>query len=296
MTQLQLFSPAKINLFLHIIGRRKDGYHNLQSVFRAIDFGDYMTFCCSSNTPIAHDDDLIQLSGGEHLTPSIQDNLIFKAAQALYQRYPSHACKVQITLDKHIPTGAGLGGGSSNCATTLIAINQLWQLNLSCDELISIGKTLGADVAFFIFSYFHRADALAEGIGDKLHHLKLPKTKYLLLFPDEHISTADFFGHSQLQKNHPTYHDILHRTQEYCHQLSPNFCNVFEPLALQFSQNIANAFNFLKSLEKYTDTTSRMSGTGSTVFLPLPPTLDTDMLNSWQQSAPCSSVIVYSIY
>ena len=124
MAELTFFSPAKINLFLHITGRRDDGYHDLQSVFRALDFGDTLTFRPKTGG------DLITLLG-DNLPCEQQDNLIVKAAHLLAKKFPAYASSVSVILDKVIPVGGGLGGGSSNCAMTLIALNQLWGLHLT---------------------------------------------------------------------------------------------------------------------------------------------------------------------
>lgn len=290
MQSLSLFSPAKINLFLHITGKRADGYHDLQSVFRAIDFGDELTFSHNDTaTPFV-------LTGADHITANPDDNLIIKAAKTLANRYPQHAKPVAINIKKRIPTGAGLGGGSSNCATTLLGLNTLWQLNLSTDELIDIAKGLGADVPFFIFANQQHPDALAEGIGEKLSAILLPNARYLLLFPDTHMATAAFFAHPQLQKNCPPIKELDNRLDDFCQRLHGDFGNVFEPLALDYSQNIANALSFLRTLESQTHSTARMSGTGSTVFLPLPDDIDDQTLTMWQKQAPCNSVISSSIY
>ena len=136
------FSPSKLNLFLHIIGQRPDGYHLLQSYFQLLDFGDYLSF-----TPIAHDDS-IYLSGNiESLCT--EENLILRAAKQL-QALAGCQFGAEIHFDKQIPIGAGLGGGSSNAATTLLVLNKLWHLNLDTESLLKLGESLGADIPFFI--------------------------------------------------------------------------------------------------------------------------------------------------
>ncbi|HBL96395.1 MAG TPA: 4-(cytidine 5'-diphospho)-2-C-methyl-D-erythritol kinase, partial [Psychrobacter sp.] len=160
-------SPAKINLFLHITGKRADGYHNLQTVFRLLDWGDYLHFSLMDDVVIQTADNkadantlchqLLVLAGAEAITANIEDNLIFKAARALLafaiqsNTLPEQLAPITIRLDKHLPMGAGLGGGSSNAATTMLALNELWQLNVTCDALIKIGAKVGADVPIFIF-------------------------------------------------------------------------------------------------------------------------------------------------
>ncbi|MFA9487023.1 MULTISPECIES: 4-(cytidine 5'-diphospho)-2-C-methyl-D-erythritol kinase [unclassified Moraxella] len=291
MTTLTLFSPAKINLFLHITGQRADGYHNLQSVFRTLDFGDELTFRL-------HDDDkLVQLIGGEHLTERLDDNLIVKAVHTLAQSYPSHAKAVHITLSKHIPTGAGLGGGSSNCATTLIAINQLWQLNLDCQTLIDIAATLGADVPFFIFAHFHRTDAIATGIGELLSPISLPTRQYLLLMPNIHLATAHFFRHPHLIKDTPIMDDLQRRYEQFDGRLSDGFYNCFESIAINHSQTIKQAMDYLHAIKDTDDDKfcARMTGTGSAVFLPLSKQLQSQAQHL-VSNAPCRAIICQSLY
>lgn len=287
MQTICLISPAKINLFLHITGKRADGYHDLQSVFRAINFGDELSFMlCDGN-------ELLQLHGANHLTDTLDDNLIAKAVYTLAKHYPNHAKSVRITLKKHIPTGAGLGGGSSNCASTLIAINLLWQLNLSTQQLIGIAATLGADVPFFIFAHTHRSDAIATGIGERLSSIDLPKRHYLLLMPNAHLATAHFFKHPNLKKNTHLIHDLQQQYAAFDAKLTPPFHNCFEHIASTDSPPVKIALNYLDALPS--TSTPRMTGTGSAVFLPL---ADDDLVHAerWRDSAPCRAVICSSLY
>lgn len=290
MHTLTLFSAAKINLFLHITGKRLDGYHTLQSVFRTLDFGDTLTFTVQQSPTAAMP--LVQLTGANGLTDDVADNLIVKAVYALANHCPTKACPISIHLAKRLPTGAGLGGGSSNCATTLIALNQLWGLNLSPQILIEIGATLGADVPFFVFSYFinnNSKSAIAEGIGEILTAITLPPCHYLLLMPSVHTSTATLFAHPDLVRHHPNY-----TPERICHANfddSTQFGNAFEPLVIAQSADIAAAFDYLQALSAHTRTTPRMTGTGSAVFLPLPKLPSADTLHTWQANAPCPSVI-----
>ena len=288
---LKIFSPAKINLFLHITGKRPDGYHDLQSVFRALDFGDWLSFdLADKNSP------LVTLTGAEGLTENLDQNLIVKAVTLLAKHFPNHAKPLVIDLQKRIPTGAGLGGGSSNCAMTLIALNQLWALDLSLQALIDFGQQLGADVPFFIFSHFHQQDAIVCGIGEILTPLKLLSAHYLLLFPQAHLSTAQFFAHPDLQKNCPPISDIGSRYNDYGDAMTDTFINVFEPIAVMHSPAVASALDYLKSLQASTGTTARLTGTGSTVFLPIPDGTDEAALKRWLADAPCSAVIAQNLY
>lgn len=288
---LIVFSPAKINLFLHITGKRDDGYHDLQSVFRAIDFGDVMSFELSpSQAP------LITLTGADTLTEDLNDNLIIKAAKLLATHHPDRAQAISIHLDKVIPTGAGLGGGSSNCAATLIALNTLWQLDLSTQQLMDLGQQLGADVPFFIFSQAHQADAHALGIGEQLSALKLPSARYLLLLPRAHLATAELFGHPDLIKDSQIITDIADRYGDYGDHLSADFYNAFEHIAVMHSPAVAEALSYLRTLETKTGTSARLTGTGSTVFLPIPEQIDAAELSAWQLSSPCPCVVAESLY
>ena len=188
MSTLSLPSPAKINLFLHITGQRSDGYHNLQTLFQLLDFGDKLVF--RSNR-----------SGNIKINGNIDDvdeknNLIFHAATLLQK---STGCDLGCTIDltKNLPMGAGLGGGSSNAATTLVGLNALWKCGLTANQLSDLGKTLGADVPVFV----HGESAFAEGIGDILTPLTLPQRWFLVITPNCHVSTREVFSNPQLTRN-----------------------------------------------------------------------------------------------
>lgn len=312
MKTLTLKSPAKINLFLHITGKRPDGYHNLQTVFRLIDFYDVMHFSIVENGNIVENG---AKSGSETLgytaplslktaypiTQNPADNLVIKAGQALFdfakqQNLLSNEKLaklpfIEITLQKNIPMGAGLGGGSSNCATTLLALNQLWQLNLTNEQLRTIGAKLGADVPIFIFGQ----DAIAEGIGEVLTPIDLPPQRFLLLTPNAHINTAQLFAHPALQRDCSIFsHDkLLAKKADFLDDLTPEFCNVFEPVVIDLSAEVKNALDYLQGLT--TETVARMSGSGSSVFLPLPDRLSQHTLENWQNNAPCTGYIVTSL-
>lgn len=187
-TKLKLLSPAKLNLFLHILGRREDGYHELQTLFQLLDYGDNMTFSL-------RDDHTIKL-----LTemPGITDsnNLILKAATAL-KNYTGCRLGAAISIEKRLPMGGGLGGGSSNAATTLLGLNHLWQTQVSMAELCSIGKSLGADIPVFL----QGRTAWAEGIGERLRPLDLPQRWYLVVYPNLSVSTHEVFSCKQLTRD-----------------------------------------------------------------------------------------------
>lgn len=183
---LTLLSPAKLNLFLHITGRRADGYHDLQTLFQLLDWGDELTFTANNSGAVT-------LTGSD-VGVAPQDNLILRAALALR---PRPGLGAEIHLLKRIPTGGGLGGGSSNAATTLVALNHLWQTGLPLDALCELGAQLGADVPVFVGG----RSAWAEGVGEKLTSVQLPERWFLILIPNCHVSTAEIFSHSQLTRN-----------------------------------------------------------------------------------------------
>jgi len=185
VTALQALSPAKINLFLHVTGKRADGYHSLQTVFQLLDWGDDMRFehCEQPGITLSGDTDDIPRA----------DNLIIKAAEALsHGEYGAH-----IHIRKRLPRGGGLGGGSSNAATTLLALNRLWQLGLPQSSLLKIAEPLGADVPVFVLGQ----NAWAEGNGDVLTPLSLPKRWYVIVQPECEVSTAEIFAHPQLTRH-----------------------------------------------------------------------------------------------
>lgn len=304
-------SPAKINLFLHITGKRADSYHNLQTVFRLLDWGDYLHFAVTDDVVISTANSeldanklchqLLVLAGAETITADIEDNLIFKAARALLasaiqsNTLPEQLAQVHIALDKHLPMGAGLGGGSSNAATTLHALNELWQLNFTCDELIKIGTKVGADVPIFIFGQ----DAIAMGIGEKLTGINLPDQQYLILTPNAHVNTAKLFANPKLQRDiAPLSIDTIQsQYTDYVQTLTTPYHNVFTPVVMSLAPAVAEALDYLKGLEAEAMSTARMTGSGSAVFLPLDTSVITDRkrLAKWVEGAPCSGYVVGSL-
>ena len=190
----QYFSPAKINLFLHITGRRNNGYHDLQTIFQLLNFGDQIQFANTDNGHLS-----LQLS--DHSTIELDDgntdnNLIIKAARLL-QKYSDKNYGASISLEKHIPLGAGLGGGSSNAATTLIALNQLWDTQLNKQQLCQLGVQLGADVPIFIT----QKNAIAEGVGEKITEVDTPERWFIVVTPKIFVSTAEIFNHDDIQRS-----------------------------------------------------------------------------------------------
>ncbi len=181
-------APAKLNLMLRVVGRRPDGYHELQTVFQLIDRCDHLYFR-------RHDDGRVRRLGGPEAVASEQD-LTVRAA-ALLQRHSGCGLGVEIRIDKRLPMGGGLGGGSSDAATTLVALNQLWRLGLGEDTLAELGLSLGADVPVFVRG---RA-AWGEGVGERLTPLKLNRPWYLVLTPDCHVSTPEVFAAEELKRD-----------------------------------------------------------------------------------------------
>ncbi|MCK0106106.1 4-(cytidine 5'-diphospho)-2-C-methyl-D-erythritol kinase [Marinobacter sp. S0848L] len=191
-TRITLPSPAKLNLFLHITGQRPDGYHELQTLFQFLDYGDELTFTLTPQQPG------VRLENSIESVPDDQ-NLIIRAARALAPRSSEPLPGVSIHLNKRLPMGGGLGGGSSNAATTLLGLNYLWNLNLSEDELADIGLTLGADVPVFV----RGKAAIGEGVGEILTPANPPQDWFLVLKPNCKINTGKIFSEKGLTRDTP---------------------------------------------------------------------------------------------
>jgi 4-diphosphocytidyl-2-C-methyl-D-erythritol kinase len=249
-------APAKLNLFLHVTGRRDDGYHLLETVFEMVDLYDRIHLQRRS------DDSIVRLGATPGIDPDT--DLTVRAARLL----AGHTgCRqgVEIALDKTIPIGGGLGGGSSDAATVLMGLNRLWSLGLAPGELASLGARLGADVPFFIFGQ----TAYATGIGDELLACPQPARSYVLIAPGSGVSTPKVFGHPGLTRDtKPLKIDGLLLGQSVFRGR-----NDLEPVALQLEAKIAASLAVLAeaSIQFGIDPgLARMSGSGSTVFLPVP--------------------------
>ena len=181
-------APAKLNLFLHVVGRRNDGYHLLETLFRFIDFSDTLHFTLREDGVVRRVSDLAGV-------PQDQD-LCVRAARLLQQECGC-TLGVDIAVEKRIPMGGGLGGGSSDAATTLLALNRLWNLGLPRARLMQLGLTLGADVPVFVFG----ENAFAEGVGEQLQACALPDAWYVVLFPPVHVATGQIFTHPELTRD-----------------------------------------------------------------------------------------------
>ncbi|MCB1828187.1 MAG: 4-(cytidine 5'-diphospho)-2-C-methyl-D-erythritol kinase [Coxiellaceae bacterium] len=240
MQNLSLPSPAKLNLFLHILGRRNDGYHNIQTLFQFIDWCDTLHFHLRN-------DDRIVLSSNMVDLPDDQ-NLIVKAANCLREE-TGCTYGINIDLQKNLPMGAGIGGGSSNAATTLLALNYLWQTQLNTETLMAIGRRIGADVPIFVYGHA----SWAEGIGDELTPMILPESWYVLLVPKTSVRTESIYQDPRLTR------DSAALTMD--HYRPGQGHNDFERLLRFDYPEIAHALDWLGQFSK-----SRMTGSGSVVF------------------------------
>ncbi len=239
-------SPAKINLFLHINSKRDDGYHNLQSIFQLLDYCDELNFDIRQ-------DGIINRTSGNETIPEEQD-LIIKAAKAL-QNASGTKLGVDISVIKNIPAGGGLGGGSSNAATTLIALNQLWNTKYSKQQLAKIGLALGADVPIFLAGH----SAWAEGVGEILTPMTLPKHYFLVLSINKHISTKEIFSHKSL-----TMTPLIGKICDFSELINPH--NDCLEAAIDLEGEVLEALTHLKTAINYLYQ-PRMTGTGSCVFV-----------------------------
>ncbi|KUE78759.1 4-(cytidine 5'-diphospho)-2-C-methyl-D-erythritol kinase [Aeromonas schubertii] len=233
-------APAKLNLFLHVNGRRPDGYHELQTLFIFLDHGDTLS---------------VEVTQGDRLTlsPAIpgvpdEENLIIRAARLLQARLPEPK-GAHIRITKVLPMGGGIGGGSSDAATTLVALNHLWGAGLSVDELAGLGVRLGADVPVFV----RGTAAFAEGVGERLQPVAVPERWYLVIKPECHVATAAIFQDPDLPRNTPKM-----GLQEL---MSGEWKNDCEALVKKRHPEVANALGWLLEYAP-----SRMTGTGACVF------------------------------
>jgi 4-diphosphocytidyl-2-C-methyl-D-erythritol kinase len=237
---LTISAPAKLNLFLHITGQREDGYHLLQTVFQFLDYADTIQLSSREDGEINR---LSELKG-----VLAEEDLVVKAAKLL-QQHCDCRLGVDISVDKVLPMGGGLGGGSSNAASVLVGLNHLWDCDLSQDELMQLGVRLGADVPVFIFAQ----SAWAEGVGERLEGLDLPEKWFLVLKPSINVSTAKVFSNSQLRRDCATI-----TIRDF---LAGQVDNICETPVREMYPEVDQA---LKDLAKYSE--SRLTGTGACVF------------------------------
>ena len=263
---IELHCPAKLNLFLHIVGRRHDGYHLLQSVFQLIDWCDVLTL---KHIP---ENEVRRIAPIPGVAP--EQDLVVRAAQLLKEH-----CKidrgVEISLEKNIPMGAGLGGGSSDAASTLIGLNKLWDLHLDVATLCQLGLKLGADVPFFIFGQ----NAFVEGVGEKLQAISLETQDFVVIFPNQGIATAQIFQDPELTRDHApiTIDRFLASPRSY----QSNDC---QAVAMQKCPEVKQALDWI--YKAVPGSAPCMSGSGSSVFTVLDPKTDTANLEILLQNLP----------
>lgn len=233
-------APAKLNLFLHVVGRRPDGYHLLQTLFRFIDLNDTLHFTLRDD-------------GEVHRTNSVEgvpeDHDLCVRAARLLQAETGCTMGVDILIEKRIPMGGGLGGGSSDAATTLIALNRLWSLGLSRERLMQLGLQLGADVPVFVFG----ENAFAEGVGEALQAYSLPEAWYVVLFPPVQVPTAQIFSHPELTRDSVSITIRALSNQQLRNDLQFVACKLYPEVA-----------RHIDSLSRYGK--AMMTGSGACVF------------------------------
>jgi len=233
-------APAKLNLFLHITGRQANGYHTLQTIFQFLDYGDSLDISVDDTNEISLKPEIAGVS--------LTDNLIYRAAMLLKPMAKAKA-GVQITLDKILPMGAGLGGGSSNAATTLVALNYLWDINLSLEQLAQLGLSLGADVPIFVRGFA----AFAEGVGEHLTPVSPPQPYYLVIWPGVAVSTQEIFQAPELPRNTPSL-----SIEQLSNATLVNDC---QEITKNRHPEVASALDWLVEYVP-----AKMTGTGSCVF------------------------------
>ncbi|AOK48162.1 MULTISPECIES: 4-(cytidine 5'-diphospho)-2-C-methyl-D-erythritol kinase [unclassified Burkholderia] len=243
-------APAKLNLFLHITGRRPDGYHELQSVFQLLDWGDTLHFTLRDDGKVSRKTDV----------PGVpeQTDLVVRAA-SLLKAHAGVEAGVDIEIDKRLPMGAGLGGGSSDAATTLLALNRLWKLDLPREELQSLAVKLGADVPFFVFG----KNAFAEGIGEALQQVQLPARWFLVVTPRVHVPTAAIFSDKSLTRDSKpiTITDFLAQQSRDAGWPDSFGRNDMQQVVTSKYAEVAKVVEWFYNL-----TPARMTGSGASVF------------------------------
>ena len=239
-------APAKLNLFLHITGRRSDGYHLMQSVFMLIDWCDTLHFESRADGQISREDLAVALP---------PDDLIVRAARAL-KAASATPLGVHIAIEKRIPAQAGMGGGSSDAASTLLALNRLWKLGLTLDELIKIGMGLGADVPFFLGGH----NAWVEGIGEKLTPVTVPTGQFLVLKPEQGLETQLIFSDPSLKRDSETA-----TIRAFVADAFGFGRNDLQSVAQRLCPGVSQALEWLE----LHGLKGRMTGSGSAVFAPV---------------------------
>ncbi|QLI81737.1 4-(cytidine 5'-diphospho)-2-C-methyl-D-erythritol kinase [Chitinibacter fontanus] len=237
-------APAKLNLFLHITGRRADGYHLLESIFQLIDAHDTIWLRVRQDGQVIHHNPIENVPAESDLT--------VRAARLL-QGHTQQQLGVDIRVEKRLPMGGGMGGGSSDAATVLLALNRLWSLNLSRQALMTLGLQLGADVPFFIFG----RNALVEGIGEIMTPIETPVAHFVVLHPPVHVPTPAIFGDPELTRDTPSLKVALLEGRADQVELK----NDLEPVAVRKFPQIAECIQWLSQYAP-----AKMTGSGSCVF------------------------------
>jgi 4-diphosphocytidyl-2-C-methyl-D-erythritol kinase len=265
-----VLAPAKLNLFLHITGRRDDGYHLLQSVFMLIDWCDTLHFDVRDDGVIEREDLNVALPA---------DDLVMRAAQSLQRASGTHL-GAHIAIEKHIPAQAGMGGGSSDAATTLLALNRLWHLNWPLSKLIPLGLALGADVPFFLGGH----NAWVEGIGEKMTPIEVPPARFAVVKPHAGLETAKIFRSPELQRATETATMPVFAVNPYGFGR-----NDLQPVAQALCPEMTEALQWLGSF----GLSPRMTGSGSAVFARIDDGVLIDSApNNWQTRI-CSNMAVH---
>ncbi len=259
LKRLVLPAPAKLNLFLHITGRREDGYHELQTVFQLLDYFDEITLISKSDGKITRS----AKSDAQINNIPYENDLCIRAAKLMQSQLVTHSNHtneiygVEISLDKKLPIGGGIGGGSSDAATVLCGLNKLWSCNFSVDKLAELGSQLGADVPVFV-----RGDsAWAEGVGEQLTPMQLPKKWFVVIHPKVFASTAKIFADQGLTRDCDTLKIARFLERNPFDYLADEFSNVFESIVTKKYPEIALVIEWLSTYSP-----ARLTGTGSCVF------------------------------
>jgi len=243
-------APAKLNLFLHVTGRRDDGYHLLQSVFQLIDRCDLLHFETRNDEQIIRSTELADVPA--------ESDLIIRAARLLQtaarEKGMVEPCGATIAIEKRLPLGGGLGGGSSDAATTLIALNHLWETGFSRQELMTLGLQLGADVPFFVFG----ENAFAEGVGEALQAIETPECWYVVIEPGVQVPTARIFSDPELTRDSKPV-----RITDFSNASNSYGKNDLQAVATRLFPPIAKAIEWLGKFGE-----ARMTGSGACVFCP----------------------------
>ena len=245
-------APAKLNLFLHIVGRRPNGYHELQTIFQLVDL------CDTVSVTVRGDGQIERPVGAHGVLP--EDDLVVRAARAL-QTQTGTRFGATLRVTKRIPQGGGLGGGSSDAATTLLALNELWSCGLSVEELARVGLPLGADVPVFV----HGSSAWAEGVGERLTPVELPDAWYAIVHPGVGVATGDVFQAPELTRNSPVI-----TIRAFFESGGRNDC---EPVVRARYDEVAEALDWLSRFA-----VARLTGTGSCIFAACASAIDAERL------------------